>query len=52
MSFTPTEKVGAVLMAVLLVALILTQGPVGLGAAAFAVAFVTVSRLSRGTNSR
>ncbi len=52
MSFTPTEKVGAVLMAVLLIALILTQGPTGLGAAAFAVAFITVSRLSRGNTPR
>jgi hypothetical protein len=52
MSFTRTEKIGAILMAVLLIALILTQGPTGLGAAAFAVAFITVARISRGSNSR
>jgi hypothetical protein len=52
MSFTRTEKIGAVVMALLLIALILTQGPTGLGAAAFAVAFITVTRISRGNNAR
>ena len=52
MSFTRSERIGAVVMAVLLIALILTQGPAGLGAAAFAVAFITVARISRGNNAR
>jgi hypothetical protein len=52
MQFTRTEKIGAVIMCVLLAALILTQGPTGLGAAAFAVAFITMSRLSRGSSAK
>ena len=52
MQFTRTEKVGAVIMCFLLVALIITQGPTGLGALAFAVAFIAVSRVSRSIGPR
>jgi hypothetical protein len=52
MQFTPTEKIGAVIMGILLVALVITQGPAGLGAVAFAVAFIAVSRVTRGSGPR
>ena len=52
MQFTRTEKIGSVIMGFLLVALVLTEGPAGLGALAFAVAFVAVVRVSRGNGAR
>jgi hypothetical protein len=52
MSFTRTEKIGAVIMVALLVAFIIVQGPAALGALGFAVAFITVSRVSRGNGPR
>jgi hypothetical protein len=52
MQFTRTEKIGSVIMGVLLVALVLTEGPAGLGALAFAVAFVAVARVTRDLGSR
>ena len=52
MQFTLTEKIGAVVMGFLLVALIITEGPAGLGALAFAVAFVAVARVTRDLGPR
>jgi hypothetical protein len=52
MSLTRTEKIGAVILTGLLIALIIAEGPAGLGALACALAFIIVTRLSRGFGPR